>query len=125
VEVTGTITPEEPPAKQKARAAIAKALAALQKGGDFLMNWPELGSDASGVMRPVPGTPEDAALQAKRPRSGLGTVLFGDQQINTVVRDFYKDSSFSRDSFGNINLWKLYNLLTGANKSSYIEKIRK
>jgi hypothetical protein len=54
-------------------------------------------------------------------KKDIPSLLFGDQQINTVVRDFYKDSSFSRDSFGNINLWKLYNLLTGANKSSYID----
>lgn len=54
-------------------------------------------------------------------RKDIPALLFGDQQINTVVRDFYKDSSFSRDAFGNINLWKLYNLLTGANKSSYID----
>ncbi|MCA6468899.1 MAG: DUF3871 family protein [Chitinophagaceae bacterium] len=51
----------------------------------------------------------------------IPALLFGDQQINTVVRDFYKYSSFSRDAFGNINLWKLFNLLTGANKSSYID----
>ena len=54
-------------------------------------------------------------------RKDIPALLFGDQQINTVVRDFYKDSNFSRDAFGNINLWKLYNLLTGANKSSYID----
>ena len=54
-------------------------------------------------------------------KKDIPALLFGDQQINTVVRDFYKDSSFSRDAFGNINLWKLYNLLTGANKSSYID----
>jgi hypothetical protein len=39
----------------------------------------------------------------------------------TVVKDFYKDESFSRDENGNINLWKLYNLFTGTNKSSYID----
>ncbi|MFM7358379.1 MAG: DUF3871 family protein, partial [Sediminibacterium sp.] len=47
-------------------------------------------------------------------KKDIPSLLFGDQQINTVVRDFYKDSSFSRDAFGNINLWRLYNLLTGA-----------
>lgn len=51
----------------------------------------------------------------------LPPLLFGDQQINTVVKDFYRDNSFSRDRNGNINLWKLYNLLTGANKSTYID----
>lgn len=49
-------------------------------------------------------------------------ILFGDQQMNMVVKDFYRDKSFCRDSNGNINLWKLYNLLTGSNKSSYIDR---
>jgi hypothetical protein len=31
------------------------------------------------------------------------------------------DESFCRDAFGNINLWRLYNLFTGANKTSYID----
>lgn len=44
-----------------------------------------------------------------------------DSQINTVVRDYYQDKSFCKDAVGNINLWKLYNLFTGANKSSYID----
>ena len=48
-------------------------------------------------------------------------MLFGDQQMGSVVRDFYKDESFCRDANGNINLWRLYNLFTGANKSSYID----
>lgn len=54
-------------------------------------------------------------------KSDLPPLLFGDQQINTVVKDFYRDNSFARDRNGNINLWRLYNLLTGANKSSYID----
>jgi hypothetical protein len=48
-------------------------------------------------------------------------LLFGDQQIGAVVKDYYKDSSFCKDDHGNINLWKLYNLFTGANKNSYID----
>jgi hypothetical protein len=48
-------------------------------------------------------------------------LMFGDQQISSVVKDYYKDNSFCRDERGNINLWKLYNLFTEANKSSYIE----
>jgi hypothetical protein len=45
----------------------------------------------------------------------------GDTQIGAVVRDYYKDNSFCKDDNGDINLWRLYNLLTGANKSSYID----
>jgi hypothetical protein len=54
-------------------------------------------------------------------KKDIPPLLFGDQQIGTVVRDYYKDNSFCKDEYGNINLWKLYNLITGANKSSYID----
>jgi hypothetical protein len=54
-------------------------------------------------------------------KKDIPPLLFGDQQIGTVVRDYYKDSSFCKDEQGSINLWKLYNLFTGANKSSYID----
>lgn len=46
---------------------------------------------------------------------------FGESQINSVCRDYYKDENFCRGSDGSISLWKLYNLFTGANKSSYID----
>lgn len=46
---------------------------------------------------------------------------FGDNQINSVCKDYYSDSSFCCNPDGSINLWRLYNLLTGANKSSYID----
>lgn len=51
----------------------------------------------------------------------IPSLHFGDNQIGAVVRDYFKDDSFSKDADGNINLWKLYNLLTGVNKSSYID----
>ena len=54
-------------------------------------------------------------------KSEIPPILFGDQLINTVVRDFYRDNSFCRDDQGNLNLWKLLNLFTGANKASYID----
>jgi hypothetical protein len=54
-------------------------------------------------------------------KESISPILFGDQQMNMVVKDFYKDNSFCRDVKGNINLWKLYNLFTGTNKSSYID----
>lgn len=46
---------------------------------------------------------------------------FNDGQVNAVSKDYYHDDSFSRNENGNINLWKLYNLFTGATKSSYID----
>lgn len=43
-----------------------------------------------------------------------------DSQINTVARNYYADSNFAKEG-NKINMWKVYNLLTGANKSSYID----
>ena len=54
-------------------------------------------------------------------KAEIPPILFGDQQMSTVVKDYYKDKSFCRDNNGNINLFKLHNLFTGANKSSYID----
>jgi hypothetical protein len=44
-----------------------------------------------------------------------------DTQLNAVAKDYYRDVSFCKDDHGDINLWRLYNLFTGANKSSYID----
>jgi hypothetical protein len=54
-------------------------------------------------------------------KAEITPLQFGDTQIGTVVKDYYRDNSFCRDANGNINLWRLYNLLTGANKSTYID----
>jgi hypothetical protein len=54
-------------------------------------------------------------------KNNLTPLLLSDTQLGAVVKDFYRDNSFCRDSNGNINLWKLYNLFTGSNKSSYID----
>ena len=48
-------------------------------------------------------------------------ISFNDGQLNTIGKDYYHDSSFCRDENGDINLWKVYNLFTSANKSSYID----
>ena len=48
-------------------------------------------------------------------------LLFGENQLAAVCKDYYKNSSFCKDADGNISLWKLYNLFTGANKTSYID----
>ena len=52
----------------------------------------------------------------------LPEMNLGDSQINSVCKDYYSDNSFACNPDGSINLWRLYNLLTGANKSSYIDK---
>lgn len=54
-------------------------------------------------------------------KSNIPSILFGDQQMSSVVKEFYKDTNFCRDDNGNINLWRLYNLFTGSNKTSYID----
>lgn len=54
-------------------------------------------------------------------KKDIPAMLLGDQQLNTVVKDFYKDSNFGCETGGDISLWEFYNLLTGANKSSYID----
>ncbi|MHA8060992.1 DUF3871 family protein [Aquirufa beregesia] len=55
-------------------------------------------------------------------RNGIPELLFTDTQISTVAKEYYQDESFHRGSKGEISLWRLYNLLTGANKSSYIDQ---
>jgi len=54
-------------------------------------------------------------------RKELPVFPLSDSQVNLVVKDYYSDDSFSRDKAGNINLWRLFNLFTGANKMSYID----
>jgi hypothetical protein len=54
-------------------------------------------------------------------KNEIPQLLLSDTQLGAVVKDYYRDQSFCRDQTGNINLWKLYNLFTGANKSSYID----
>lgn len=47
-------------------------------------------------------------------------LLITDTQINSVAKAYMQDENFG--SFGNdLSMWKFYNLLTGANKSSYID----
>ncbi|MBZ5857767.1 DUF3871 family protein [Flavihumibacter profundi] len=54
-------------------------------------------------------------------RNEITPLLLSDTQLGSVVKDYYRDNSFCKAENGNINLWKLYNLLTGSNKSSYID----
>lgn len=51
----------------------------------------------------------------------LQELSFGDTQLGMVVKDYYNDEAFCRNDDGSINIWKLYNLFTGANKASYID----
>ncbi|MBR4426773.1 MAG: DUF3871 family protein [Spirochaetales bacterium] len=47
-------------------------------------------------------------------------LLMTDTQINLVARSYYDDEHFGKQG-DSISLWQLYNLFTGANKSSYID----
>lgn len=53
-------------------------------------------------------------------QKALPRMLLTDTQINSVAKAYIHDDNFG--SFGSeLNMWKFYNLLTGANKSSYID----
>ena len=52
----------------------------------------------------------------------LPQMLMTDTQIGIVAKSFYHDENFSTIEHGNeISMWNVYNLFTGANKSSYID----
>lgn len=52
----------------------------------------------------------------------LPQMLMTDTQIGIVAKSFYHDDNFSLpDNPKEISMWNVYNLLTGANKSSYID----
>ena len=57
----------------------------------------------------------------KSMQNEIQPLLFGDNQLSAVVKDYYRDQSFCKNEDGTINLWRLYNLFTGANKSTYID----
>jgi hypothetical protein len=46
---------------------------------------------------------------------------FVDSQINLIAKDYYQDAFFCKGPNGDINLWNVFNLFTGANKQSYID----
>ncbi|MBK7883023.1 MAG: DUF3871 family protein [Chitinophagaceae bacterium] len=57
----------------------------------------------------------------KQMQTDIQPLQLGENQISAIVRDYYKDQSFCKEPDGSISLWKLYNLFTGANKSTYID----
>lgn len=59
------------------------------------------------------------SLEQKRE---IPSLEFNDSQFSTIVRDYYGDKSFCRDQNGDIDLWRLHNLFTGANRNSYIDQ---
>lgn len=57
----------------------------------------------------------------RKQRQSIPLLEMNDGHINTVAKAYYEDENFASDTNGNINLWKMYNLFTGATKSSYID----
>lgn len=57
----------------------------------------------------------------KQEKSQIPELLLNDGQISTIAKDYYLDDSFCRNDNEDINLWNVYNLFTGANKSPYID----
>ena len=51
----------------------------------------------------------------------LPELLMTDTQVGLVAKSYLDDPDFGRDEANTISLWKVFNLLTGANKSSYID----
>ena len=47
-------------------------------------------------------------------------LLITDTQINSVAKAYIQDENFGGFG-GDLSMWRFYNLLTGANKSSYID----
>ena len=57
----------------------------------------------------------------KTEKVGKLALAMNDNQIGVVVKNYYGDPNFSRSSKREISLWNFYNLMTEANKSSYID----
>lgn len=55
-------------------------------------------------------------------RNEIPELLINDTQVSRIAEHFYHDPNFSRNDSGSIDLWKFFNLFTGANKQSYIDK---
>ena len=58
----------------------------------------------------------------KADQKKLPQMLVTDTQLGLIARSYYQDENFRvPQGEKEINMWKVYNLLTGANKSSYID----
>lgn len=57
---------------------------------------------------------------SKEAKKKLFPLLLTESQINSIVKDYFIDKNFKRNSDDKIDLWNVYNLFTGAIKSSYI-----
>ena len=51
----------------------------------------------------------------------LPELLMTDTQIGLVAKAYFDDPNFGKSADNSISLWRVFNLFTGANKSSYID----
>jgi hypothetical protein len=58
----------------------------------------------------------------KEEKQQIPELLINDTQISKVADCYFSDQHFNRSGNGDIDLWRFYNLLTGAVKSSYIDR---
>src|SRR5690606_29983132 len=54
-------------------------------------------------------------------KRAIPPLQIGDSQVSAIAKGYYQDKAFACNTEGRISLWNIYNLLTGANKSSYID----
>ena len=90
-----------------------KHVLAMQKLGDYQLTESQF-AQIMGRARLHQYLPNDQ-------KKHIPPLLFTDTQMGVVAKDYYQDQSFCRNETGDINLWRMYNLFTGANKSSYID----
>lgn len=90
----------------------AKHIHLMQSLGDTFMNEHQFAT-LLGKMRLYQCLPQ--GYQKRLPR-----MLLTDTQINAVAKAYISDNDFSGFG-GEFSMWKFYNLLTGSNKSSYID----
>jgi len=57
----------------------------------------------------------------KKLKAEIPLLDMNDGHISSIARTYFEDENFSSEGNGNIDLWKMYNLFTGATKSSYID----
>ena len=91
---------------------IAKHIHLMQSLGDTTLSEHRF-CQILGRMRLYNYLPQ--AQQRELPR-----LLITDSQINNVARAYIHDDNFAGNN-GELSMWKFYNLITGANKSSYLD----
>ena len=54
-------------------------------------------------------------------QADLNGLKLNDNQLTNMLKDYYNCSNFGKSTNESLNLWQLYNLFTGVNKTSYID----